>query len=152
MPGLPLVLMGHSLGSFMVQQLIGEQGDGLAGAVLSGTSGKPPAIAAIGALLARFERMRVGARGHSAILNAMLFGAFNKPFAPARTAYDWLSRDPVEVDKYIADPLCGFPLTVQLYIDLLGGVSEASKASCQAGIPKTLRPLYFQRQPRSRRL
>ncbi len=140
--GLPLVLMGHSLGSFMVQQLIGEHGAGLAGAVLSGTNGKPPAIAAIGALLARFERLRVGARGHSAILNAMLFGAFNKPFAPARTAYDWLSRDPVEVDKYIADPLCGFPSTVQLYIDLLGGVSEASKASCQAGIPKTL-PLYI---------
>lgn len=141
-PGLPLVLMGHSLGSFMVQEFIGRHGAGLAGAVLSGTNGKPPAIAAIGALLARIERLRIGARGRSALLNAMLFGEFNKPFEPARTPFDWLSRDPAEVDKYIADPLCGFVPSVQLYIDMLDGVREASKASCQAGIPKNL-PIYI---------
>jgi alpha-beta hydrolase superfamily lysophospholipase len=140
--GVPVVLMGHSLGSFMVQQFIGQHGAGLAGAVLSGTNGKPPAIAGIGALLARFERLRLGARGRSALLNTMLFGAFNKPFEPARTPFDWLSRDRAEVDKYIADPLCGFAASVQLYIDMLGGVSAASKASCQAGIPKAL-PIYI---------
>jgi alpha-beta hydrolase superfamily lysophospholipase len=141
-PGVPIVLMGHSLGSIMVQQFIGQHGTGLAGAVLSGTSGKPPAIAAIGVLLARVERLRLGARGRSALMNAMLFGAFNKPFAPARTLFDWLSRDPAEVDKYIADPLCGFVSSAQLYIDMLGGAIAAAKPSCQAGIPKAL-PIYI---------
>jgi len=141
-PGVPVVLMGHSLGSFMMQQFIGQHGASLAGAVLSGTNGKPPAIAAIAKLLARFERLRLGARGQSALLNAMLFGAFNKPFAPARTPFDWLSRDPEEVDKYIADPLCGFVPSVQLYIDMLGGLSAAAKPTCQAGIPKAL-PIYI---------
>jgi alpha-beta hydrolase superfamily lysophospholipase len=141
-PGVPVFLMGHSLGSFMVQQFIAQHGAGLAGAVLSATSGKPPAIAAIGGLLARLERLRIGARSRSALLNAMLFGAFNKPFAPARTPFDWLSRDPAEVGKYIADPLCGFIPATQLFIDMLGGVTAAAKASCQAGIPKAL-PIYI---------
>jgi alpha-beta hydrolase superfamily lysophospholipase len=141
-PSVPLVLMGHSLGSFMVQHFIGRHGAGLAGAVLSGTNGKPPPIAAVGALIARLERLRLGARGRSPLLNTMLFGAFNKPFEPARTPFDWLSRDPAEVDKYIADPLCGFIATVQLYIDMLGGLNAAAKPSLQAGIPKAL-PVYI---------
>ena len=141
-PGVPVILMGHSLGSFMVQQFIGQHGEGLAGAVLSATNGKPPAIAGAGGLLARLERLRIGARGRSALLNAMLFGAFNKPFAPARTPFDWLSRDPAEVDKYIADPLCGFIPATQLFIDMLGGVTGAAARSCQAAIPKTL-PIYI---------
>mgnify|MGYP000532323731 CR=1 FL=1 len=52
--------------------------------------------------------------------------SFNKAFKPNRTTFDWLSRDPVEVDSYIADPLCGFRCTNQLWIDLLGGLEGIS--------------------------
>ena len=62
----------------------------------------------IGARIAGFERWRLGPRGKSPLVQALLFGELNKPFKPARTPFDWLSRDPAEVDKYIADPLCGF--------------------------------------------
>jgi alpha-beta hydrolase superfamily lysophospholipase len=140
--GAPVFLMGHSLGSFMAQHFIGQFGWTLAGAVLSATSGKPPAIAAAGAMIARLERRRIGPRGRSALLNALLFGQFNRPFAPARTAFDWLSRDAAEVDKYVADPLCGFVPTVQLFLDMLDGVKQASSAACQGGIPKSL-PVYI---------
>ena len=68
LPGLPLIFIGHSLGSIMGQQFIAEHGQALAGAALSGTSGTPPAILPLGRLLARFERWRLGPRGHSAIL------------------------------------------------------------------------------------
>ncbi len=72
----------------------------------------------------------------------MLFEDFNKPFRPARTDFDWLSRDPVEVDKYIADPLCGFPFTVQLAIDLLDALGPIAARETVARIPKAL-PIYL---------
>jgi len=142
-PGVPIVMFGHSMGSFMTQQFISEHGDALAGAVLSGSNGAPPASAGVGLGLARLERLRVGPRGKSPLLNRLVFGAFNKPFEPARTPFDWLSRDPDEVDRYIADPLCGrFESTVQLYIDILGALPDVAKPSRQAHIPKKL-PIYI---------
>jgi alpha-beta hydrolase superfamily lysophospholipase len=137
-PGVPVVLLGHSMGSFMAQHFIALHGDALAGVVLSGSGGRPPASIRAAALLARIERLRLGRRGHSALLQALTFGAFNKRFAPARTPFDWLSRDPAEVDTYIADPLCGFPVSVQLTIDVLGGIAEATGPRRQAGIPAAL--------------
>lgn len=85
-PQLPVVLFGHSMGSAAAQQLAPDASGEIAGLVLSGSSarmgrreGDPPAPFAP-----------------------------NAAFEPARTPYEWLSRDPDEVDKYIADPMCGF--------------------------------------------
>jgi alpha-beta hydrolase superfamily lysophospholipase len=141
-PGTPIVIFGHSLGSFLVQQFISEHGDAVAGAVLSASNGKPPAIAPFVSRLARLERLRVGPRGNSALLQKLFFGSLNKLFEPARTPFDWLSRDTMEVDKYIADPLCGFDSTVQLFIDVIGGLQDVATPSRQARIPKKL-PLYI---------
>jgi len=141
-PALPIVLIGHSMGSFMAQHLMSEHGDAFAGVVLSGTGGKPSPLAAAGRVIARLERWRLGARGRSDLLQAFSFGAFNKQFAPARTPADWLSRDAAEVDKYIADPLCGFPASVQLWIDLLDALGDVTSAERQARIPKRL-PIYI---------
>jgi alpha-beta hydrolase superfamily lysophospholipase len=141
-PGLPIVLLGHSMGSFLAQQLVCEHGEALSGAVLSASNGKPPAIAPIARLLGRLERLRLGSRGRSALMHALFFGAFNRPFEPARTPFDWLSRDPAEVDKYLADPFCGFGATVQLYIDVLAALADIARPSRQARIPKPL-PIYI---------
>jgi alpha-beta hydrolase superfamily lysophospholipase len=87
------------------------------------------------------ERMRLGRRGVSAMLQSMSFGAFNKRCEPARTKFDWLSRDPAEVDKYVADPLCGFAARVQLWIDLLDAWAAMSTPQSMARVPKDL-PIY----------
>jgi alpha-beta hydrolase superfamily lysophospholipase len=141
-PGLPIALFGHSMGSFLAQQLISDRGEGFAGVALSGSNGKPSVLAAIALRLARLERLRLGSRGRSALMHAMFFASFNRPFRPARTSFDWLSRDPVEVDKYIADPLCGFGSTTQLYIDLLVALGEIATPARQTRIPKRL-PIYI---------
>jgi len=81
-------------------------------------------------VLARIESWRIGIRGKSALLDKLGFGNFNRSFTPARTEFDWLSRDEAEVDAYIADPYCGGPYTCGLWRDLLGGL--ATIASDQA--------------------
>ncbi|OAI57559.1 hypothetical protein AYO50_01320, partial [Acidobacteria bacterium SCGC AG-212-P17] len=141
-PGLPIVLLGHSMGSTLAEQFMGDHGDALAGVVLSGANGKPAALAKIGGAIAWAERVRLGARGKSKLVQALTFDAFNKNFAPARTAFDWLSRDPAEVDKYVADPLCGFSATVQLWLDLLKGWAAVSRVAHRNHVPKPL-PIYL---------
>jgi alpha-beta hydrolase superfamily lysophospholipase len=141
-PGLPIVLLGHSMGATLAEQFMGDHGDALAGVVLSGANGKPTALAKVGGAVTRAERARLGARGKSKLVQSLTFDAFNKKFAPTRTAFDWLSRDPVEVDKYVADPLCGFPATVQLWLDLLGGWAAVSHAAHRDRVPKAL-PIYL---------
>lgn len=84
-PGVPFFLLGHSWGSFLAQRYVRRWPDGLAGLLLTGTTLR-----------------RAGAAPRD--------GGPNAAFEPARTPYDWLSRDEAEVDKYIADPLCGFEM------------------------------------------
>src|SRR5271168_1306829 len=140
-PGVPIIFLGHSLGSFLGQEFVAEHSDALAGAVYSGSSGKPPAIATLGRLIARAERLRLGKRGKSQLIFQMWFGDFNKPFQPSRTAFDWLSRDEKEVDAYVADPLCGFPFTTQLAIDVLDALPRVTSRQSIAPIRKDM-PIY----------
>lgn len=133
-PGLPIILLGHSMGSYIAQAYLLHHSASLDGAILSGSNFQPVALYRAAGVIARLERARQGLRGRSALIDFLSFGSFNKSFKPNRTAFDWLSRDPLEVDKYINDPLCGFRCTNQLWIDLLGGLQQISKASNLAQI------------------
>jgi alpha-beta hydrolase superfamily lysophospholipase len=82
------------MGSFAAQLYLLSHGDDLAALVLSGTAAGDKLVEAIAAS---------GGGGR--------LESFNAAFEPARTPFDWLSRDPEEVDAYVADPLCGFELT-----------------------------------------
>jgi alpha-beta hydrolase superfamily lysophospholipase len=130
------------MGSFMVQQLMYEVPEWLSAVVLSASNGKPSPIASAGRLIARAERRRLGARGKSPLIHALGFEAFNKAFKPNRTAHDWISRDAAEVDKYAADPLCGFQCTTSTWIEVLDALAEMSRPSNQAKIRKDL-PVYI---------
>jgi len=140
--GLPIIILGHSMGSFVLQQLLFERPNDMVAAALSGSNGKPPPIAMIGKLLARIERARVGKQKPSPVLQKLTFGEYNKPFEPARTEFEWLSRDPDEVDKYVADPLMGFAVSTQTWLDLLNGLDRISKPSNVGKVPKDM-PIYL---------
>lgn len=141
-PGIPIIALGHSMGSFILQQLLFEHPNDMIAAALSGSNGKPPPIAMLGKLVARIERMRVGKRNPSPIMQKLTFDEYNKAFAPNRTEFDWLSRDPEEVDKYVADPLCGFAVSTQVWIDMLAALDRISNPSNVAKVPKGI-PLYL---------
>ncbi len=121
-PQAPIFLLGHSMGSYIGQAYLMQHSCSLQGAILSGSNYQPLALYRMARLIARFERWRQGPTGQSALIELISFGSFNKAFKPNRTRFDWLSRDPVEVDAYINDPLCGFRCSNQLWLDLLGGL------------------------------
>lgn len=140
-PGAPFVLFGHSMGSFFAQTIVLRHPQELDALVLSGTTLGGGALVGLGRQIARLERLRVGRRGTSALLTRMSFGQYNVGFE-GRTEFDWLSRDPREVDAYRADPRCGFPVTTQTWIDLLGALEELGRADWSR-LPRDLPILVF---------
>ncbi|WP_099362551.1 alpha/beta hydrolase [Fredinandcohnia onubensis] len=141
-PNKPIFLFGHSMGSFLSRRYIQTHGDQLAGVILSGTGGNPGLIGQVGIGISKFEMKRKGKRTSSSLMNKLTFGSYNKAFTPARTEFDWLTRDDSEVDKYIEDPLCGGIFTAGFFYDLVSGVAKVNKHSANRKIPKDL-PMYF---------
>lgn len=141
-PGLPFYIFGHSMGTYVAQQIVYQAPDLPDAVILSGPNGETGALTRIGRLIARFERLRQGRHGRSDLINALSFGAFNREFSPNRTSYDWLSRDEAEVDKYIADPLCGFLATNQFWVDLLDAIIEIARPINRSLIRRDL-PIYI---------
>jgi alpha-beta hydrolase superfamily lysophospholipase len=137
-PGAPRVLLGHSMGSIVALASAERDGADLAGLVLSGPIGVAPQLADTVTVLE--EAIVAGAAENA--LDAL--GPFNERFEPARTRYDWLSRDPVEVDAYIADPLSGdeMPLTVAYAAAVFGLAVQVATpeavASLRDGLPVLL--------------
>lgn len=137
-PDLPVVLLGHSMGSFLSRAYAIRWGHELAGLILSGTAGDPGALGRIGRLVALGQARVRGRRHPSGLMNTLTFGQYNAPFKPNRTAFDWLSRDPDEVDKYVADLECGNLFTAGFYSDLLGGLARINADGEVSRVPKDL--------------
>ena len=128
-PGAPIVLLGHSMGSFIAQASVMQSGNGLAGLILSGSSYGSRLQIRVARWVARFEIWKNGSRAPAELMNKLNFQAFNKAFEPARTAFDWLSGDDEEVDRYIADPLCGGMASGGLWRDLASGLLEITSVT-----------------------
>ncbi len=142
-PTLPLVIFGHSMGSFVVRCFMKRNPDAATAMILSGTASH----SLVDIIKARagitLETFRHGPKGRSELLDALSFATYNKVFAPNRTVADWLSRDPREVDKYVNDPLCGYLCTNQFWSDLIGGIEEIRLPSAIRPLKKTMPVLMF---------
>jgi alpha-beta hydrolase superfamily lysophospholipase len=141
-PGVPVVLLGHSGGSFVSLRDQVDVPGTVDALVLSGSNRTGGALVRGGVWVARLERLRQGPRGRSALVERLSFGSFNDDFAPARTAFDWLSRDAAQVDRYVDDPRCGFRCTNQLWIDLLETLIDLGRPSRLSRLPADL-PVYL---------
>lgn len=142
-PRLPLVILGHSMGSFVVRCFVKRYPDAVNAMMLSGSAshGLVDVIKARAGI--SLEMWRQGPKGRSPLLDLLTAGTFNKAFSPVRTGSDWLSRDPREVDKYVSDPLCGYMCTNQFWNDLIDGIEEIRLPSSVRSIPKTMPVLMF---------
>ena len=142
MPGVPLFLLGHSWGSFIAQNYIEEYPqDAISGCILSGTRGLGGFRVKAGLPVMTLLAFLRGQRSGSPLARTMTDGSYNKSFRPNRTAFDWLSRDEKEVDKYIKDSHCGFLCSSGFYRDLIRGLNRIHKLQSMATINKNL-PVY----------
>lgn len=133
-PALPYILFGHSMGSFLARTYAGRDGKDFDAFIFSGTAGKNPAIG-IAKLIAKHNIKKNGGDQIDMMLYNMSFGSYNKAFRPNRTEVDWLSRDEAMVDKYVADPLCGFPFTSSAMLDLFNGLTEIGSREWAQRVP-----------------
>ncbi|MDR1073164.1 MAG: lysophospholipase [Treponema sp.] len=141
--GTPLFLLGHSWGSFLVQNYIETYSDTpLAGCILSGTRGPDGLLIAaskpVMSLIAAFR----GSRARSKLAHALAIGPYNSPFRPNRTAVDWLSRDEREVDAYVADELSGNMSSAGFFRDLAILLNKIHKKDALSNIKRDL-PIYI---------
>ena len=123
-PGLPLVLLGHSMGSFAIQQYLLDHSDRVDAVVLTGTTALDQLEPALD------------------LDKPIDLSAFNAAFQPARTEFDWLSRDEAIVDAYIADPRCGFGIDADGAKAMFAGARRMADPSQVAAMRPDL-PLYI---------
>ena len=123
-PELPLVLFGHSMGSFITQRFMQLYDAEPAALIYSGSNGKPPLMIHAGILTSALLKTLFGKHAKSNLINNLTFGDYNNHFKPNRTDFDWLSRDTDMVDLCVDDPLCGFICSNSFYNHLFNCVKK----------------------------
>ena len=141
-PGVPYVLMGHSMGSFITRNYLCRYGTGISGAVIMGTGMQPKAVLDMARLVAGVQKLFCGSGHVSRLLDRLAFGGYGRGITDRRTAFDWLSRDRERVDRYIADPMCGFTFTVNGFGALFELVVRLYSPENLAAVPKDL-PVFM---------
>jgi len=141
-PGLPVIVFGHSMGGLIALNFLLRHSEGIHAAAIwnanfsAGLEGR-----AAQAILA-WERFRLGSDAPSRLLPRLTFQAWGKKVPGHRTAFDWLSRDADEVQKYIEDPLCGWDASVSMWQDLFGfvfrGASDRNFSRLDRSLPINL--------------
>ena len=123
-PGLPLVLFGHSMGALAVRCFAHRYDGDIDGLIVCGSPGPNPATG-FGLALNRLMTALRGERYVSRLFVGMTTGGYARRFPDPKTVNAWLSVDQGNVRAYDADPLCGFPFTLNGYRALLTLMKEA---------------------------
>lgn len=137
-PNLPIILFGHSMGSFIARNFLQKYSNEIAGVILSGTGYFPIMSSYLGRMIASF----LPSRRQSKLMDALVFGNYNTKVKDKRTNFDWLTRDEQIVDAYINDPFAGYIPTGRFFFDLLSGILTMQHDKQNIAIRKDL-PMLF---------
>jgi alpha-beta hydrolase superfamily lysophospholipase len=141
-PGLPVVLFGHSMGGLSGTNYVLKHSDRLHAAAICNANFSAGLLGRAAQAILAWERFRLGSDVPSRLLPKLTFQAWSKQIKDRRTEFDWLSRDTAEVDKYIADPLCGWDPSVSMWRDVFGFIFGGADDGNYTTIRRDL-PLYL---------
>lgn len=139
----PIILFGHSMGSFLSQRYLEEYGETIDGLILSGTNGKPKDFTKLGLLVCKMEMLAKGKGNRSKLMDKLSFGGFNSSVKNPKTDFDWLCSEENEVNKYIEDEFSGFIYPTEFYFDLINGLWDIHKKENLNKIKKFNIPIYI---------
>lgn len=141
-PNTKYILFGHSMGSFLARTYIADHPDKYDMVILSGTGHQGRLLIAAGNLVAGRVIKKKGYGSDGTSLNKLSMGSYLKKIPDPRTDCDWLSRDEAQVDRYVADPLCGFTAKAGLYADMFQGIRYVTDPATVAKVRRD-KPVYF---------
>ncbi|MBG15923.1 MAG: alpha/beta hydrolase [Crocinitomicaceae bacterium] len=142
-PNLPIIFLGHSMGSFLLRKISYSFGDYGSGYIFSSTAGHPGLLGIAGVRIAKLNVKLMGKRNKSQLMTQLTFGDFNKKYKDKKTNKDWLSRNEDIVNQYINDPYCMQTFSSQFYNDLVEGLLEINQTSNIDKMNKDLPILLF---------
>lgn len=140
--GIPYIILGHSMGSFIARNYLIRYGSGIDGAIIMGTGMQPMARIAVVRVLAGIQSLFCGPRHVSRLIDRLAFGTYNRRIESPKTSSDWLCANEESVERYLEDPLCGFVFTVngfQTLMKLLWNLNNTGKLE---KMPRQL-PVFF---------
>ena len=137
-PQVPYIILGHSMGSFIARNYLCRYGSGIDGAVIVGTGMQSSGLIFASKAMAGIQKLFCGSKHVSHFIDKAAFGGYNKRIDSPRTSSDWLSRNTDNVDRYIADELCGFTFTVNGFQTLFELIRRLQKQENLEKVPQNL--------------
>ncbi len=137
-PGVLYLILGHSMGSFILRNYLFRYGSGVDGAIIVGTGMQPKSTLILARTVTAIQKVFCGAKHVGKFIDKASFGSYNDRFEPARTAVDWLSRETANVDRYLADPMCGFTFTLNGFATLFKLIHNCYDREKIESMPKQL--------------
>ncbi|HWK65995.1 MAG TPA: alpha/beta hydrolase [Rhizobiaceae bacterium] len=137
-PGLPVIVFGHSMGGLVAMNFVLRHPHRARAAAIWNANFSAGAAGRLARALLLWERFRLGSDVPSRILPRLTFQDWAGKVSDGRTAFDWLSRDTAEVDKYVADPLCGWDASVSMWRDIFDLVFQGAEDRHFAAVPQDM--------------
>lgn len=137
-PGLPVIVFGHSMGGLIALNFVLRHPWRAHAAAVWNANFSAGALGRLAQALLAWEAFRLGSDVPSRLLPKLTFQDWAKKVPDRRTEFDWLSRDPAEVDAYVADPLCGWDASVSMWRDVFGLVFHGADDHNFSGVAKNL--------------
>jgi len=137
-PGVPVITFGHSMGGLVALNFAEAHPDASAALAVWNSNFNAGLAGRAGQVALRLEAFFKGSDTPSAILPKLTFQAWANAMPDRRTDFDWLSRDSVEVDLYVVDPLSGWDATVSMWQDVFKLIYAGGSAENLAKLPRQL--------------